>query len=204
MPRQFSDKQLVQLIERRSPHHPRCIDYDHMRALLEGRLQLPQPIPEGELPPDHYRVRATGVLPEFARLNGELYGWAAPQLNGLYDWKLHGDNMYRDMTPCDRLFFLKRFPRTTVEMANLWGDEHGYWSGTHTDVVDLGRDYPYPAWWEGRVLGAGSSVDDGRGQGITALSANGQSLDFIGAAHVFGPGDLFLFVSKMLLGRSEP
>ncbi|MBI1908250.1 hypothetical protein HYS28_02440 [Candidatus Uhrbacteria bacterium] len=205
MSRQISDKQLIQLLERRSPHHPKHIGYDAMSALLQGRVQLPQSLPEGELPPHHYRVRTTGALPALSRLNGELHNSASELFNGRYAWSPHECCMDRDMTPGDRVFFLKGFPRTTVEMAILWGDEHGYWPATHTETNDFGCAYP-DLQRKNPIVGVGSFTVDGGRRRVAVLLGGNDRRDLADSHFdgIYEPLCLFLFVSKALLGHSEP
>lgn len=141
--RQFSDKQLIRLLERRSPHHPRHIGYDLMRAFLEGRIQLPAPLGD-QLPADHYRVTTTGVLPAWQELDGGSRFDRASELFGRkYTWQIHESNVEEDLTPGERIFHVKHFGvRFTSEAATYWAKEHGYRDATHTEAIDFAASYP--------------------------------------------------------------
>ena len=184
---------------------PRRLNRAMVQALREGRVQLPQSVPEGDLPPHHYRVRTTGVLPAFNRLNGELYNGASELYNGKYVWQPHESNVSRDMTPGNRVFLLKGFGvRTTVEMAILWGQEHDYSSATHTEANDFGTAYP-ELQRKNPILSAGSSAVDGGSRCVALLYGDDgrRDLDNDNFGRVCGPHGLFLFVSNTL-GHSEP
>lgn len=187
------------------PEDPRHISREMLQALLEGRVQTSKAFPKGELPPHHYRVRTTGVLPAFTRLNGELYNGASDLFNGRDAWKSHEGSVGRDMTPGERVFFLKGFGvRTTMEMAILWGDEHGYWPATHTETNDFGCAHP-ELQRKNPIVCPGSFVVFINFRFVAVLRGfgGGRVLDIDNFVTVFDSDYLFLFVSKTL-GHSEP
>lgn len=153
--------------------------------------------PLEDLPADHYRVTTTGIVPEFVRLNGELFTWASPPFNGC-EWLAHTANLYADMSPNSRVFFAKHFDKKmTSEEAIAWGEANGYRVATHAEAIDFAAAYPdlqrqYP------LVALGSFAVHGDSRYVVVLSGDsgGRYLDSDWFGSECGPVCRFLFVRK--------